>query len=1369
MKKLGIALAVVLTLVLGLCALTVAGMDAMYADINTLQWNGSTPDSGLVGSSTVKINVGQKLYILGWFAEHGKSVDKVVWTLDGEEKECADNYRDRTEIASIQAFADAGWVAEDFIKAGYGKDADMMELLGVDELTDGTYKVAIIGKFTDGSSQTLKSEFTLVVGDGGGVVTQSDHPIKNGGESIGAWIQKGKETNYVEFTTAGKINGFNFHYWASSPATGTGPKATWKAELYKFEKNPDYSFTKAPLKSVEVTSEGDNNPVVNVKWDDALDAGTYIIKFTLLNPDYTEEFNGETKRPYLVLPKIDNPDTSKFAYGGTVFNLSVYGDDVDGDFFIENPANVDAPEIFNIDYVWLHTSGEVIENVGTGPDIGNIKVAVDKGAELFSIIGWYYPQKPIDHFEIQVDDGARTAVAGVYNADTAAVIGSWGYADYEWYRNYTATIQLLEGEHTVNFYVVSYDGTEKLLYSTHYLNDDSNVAYGKRTVVGYTAGAPYGSPYWSEGYLTDGTKWKFSDGTVKNPVPLGWYVQDPADNMIYIDLEDVYDLTEIKLYPMGFAYGTFPNTFTVYTSLDMAAWDVVGGESGLTGNFDSAAPFSYTTANRARYICVVVNTGNNGQVSLGEIEAYGTFVEEGNGLPAYLPYYSNYGGGVRYDDPWNDSSWTGFNTGSLENKIVFNTDVPISAIQFPAAWAAADTPVTFTFKKDGAVVATVEKVFTGDGGFILEFADELPAGEYVLDIKITDDTVNPENGAYAYYLALGYADAAPYGKEYVDQQRGRNVAINLYSSDTTGEGFIKRNYKEGMSRDQVRVDGVDKASVGGNAAVTDIAENLYDSIGKNINFWGWYGNNMGLDKFGVKVDGGEMVYSDRYSDPSIAAHLTNNVFNGDIAYSDRFNIDVEITEGEHTAEVYAITNDGEVLVWTINYKATAAHVPVTRSFDSATDNQYFDSIFINDEEGPRANGNDAVAALKALIDGSAEEINKIGLYGWFASDSPIEQFGYILDDADPVFDDSFVAPFGSPEEEATITGTRAGGKRYRVNVDVSGLKDGAIHVIKVVAKLENGDIVIFDRPNREAIVNYQAPASAETPFVEYMSRDQVTIDGVDKASFGGNAEVTDIADNLYADLGKQLRFWGWYGNNKSLEKYGVRVDGGEAQYFDRYEAEDIVNHFKANLIKDDDVYASRFEIFVDITEGQHTAEVFAVVNGEEHLIWTINYKCMPEEAPAQAEVTAEVNDEGKLVVTVTGEFGDKDWIGIYADGNTPGGSAASLVWWYVGANGGTFELPFEGMSENDRAALLNDDGTVKAGKFVIYLLANDGYDLVEGTEGVEIVVEEQPETQPTTEPGTEPPQTGDALIAMFAVIVVLAMGAAVVFAKKRSF
>jgi LPXTG-motif cell wall-anchored protein len=44
---------------------------------------------------------------------------------------------------------------------------------------------------------------------------------------------------------------------------------------------------------------------------------------------------------------------------------------------------------------------------------------------------------------------------------------------------------------------------------------------------------------------------------------------------------------------------------------------------------------------------------------------------------------------------------------------------------------------------------------------------------------------------------------------------------------------------------------------------------------------------------------------------------------------------------------------------------------------------------------------------------------------------------------------------------------------------------------------------------------------------------------------------------------------------------------------------------------------------------------------------------------------------------------------------------------------------------------------------------------------------EEPVTEPTTQ--ETQPQTGDATVAMFAVLAVLALGAAVVFAKKRSF
>ena len=149
-----------------------------------------------------------------------------------------------------------------------------------------------------------------------------------------------------------------------------------------------------------------------------------------------------------------------------------------------------------------------------------------------------------------------------------------------------------------------------------------------------------------------------------------------------------------------------------------------------------------------------------------------------------------------------------------------------------------------------------------------------------------------------------------------------------------------------------------------------------------------------------------------------------------------------------------------------------------------------------------------------------------------------------------------------------------------------------------------------------------------------MARDQITVDGVDKAEVGGNIEVTDISENLYPEFGRQLRIWGWYGNNRALDKYGVKVDGGEIVYFDRYEAEDIVNHIKTNLIKNQDVFASRFEIFVDITEGRHTAEVFAIVDGEEHLIWTVNYACMPEEAPQTTGDQPQTGDASVAIFAV---------------------------------------------------------------------------------------------------------------------------------------
>ena len=160
MKKL-FAIIVALALTAALCISSFAGLDSLYINANTL--DGSNI-AGEAGKSKVTIEKGDKLFILGWMAKQGTTLEKIYWTLDGVEKECSDVYRDRTEIAANEAYANAGWVADEFVNAGFGKDDGYMEMLGVDSLENGTYSVAIVAKYADGTEADVKSEFTLIVG-----------------------------------------------------------------------------------------------------------------------------------------------------------------------------------------------------------------------------------------------------------------------------------------------------------------------------------------------------------------------------------------------------------------------------------------------------------------------------------------------------------------------------------------------------------------------------------------------------------------------------------------------------------------------------------------------------------------------------------------------------------------------------------------------------------------------------------------------------------------------------------------------------------------------------------------------------------------------------------------------------------------------------------------------------------------------------------------------------------------------------------------------------------------------------------------------------------------------------------------------------
>ena len=127
---------------------------------------------------------------------------------------------------------------------------------------------------------------------------------------------------------------------------------------------------------------------------------------------------------------------------------------------------------------------------------------------------------------------------------------------------------------------------------------------------------------------------------------------------------------------------------------------------------------------------------------------------------------------------------------------------------------------------------------------------------------------------------------------------------------------------------------------------------------------------------------------------------------------------------------------------------------------------------------------------------------------------------------------------------------------------------------------------------------------------EFVSRDQLTVDGADKAKVGGNDEVSEI--DLTDLTGKELRIWGWYASNISTPVFGYKVDNGNVVYgeFAVAAGDDVKAAAKEKVGTQD--HASRYEIMVPIAEGDHTVTAYVRLSNSERAIWTVKYKNGPE-------------------------------------------------------------------------------------------------------------------------------------------------------------
>lgn len=101
--------------------------------------------------------------------------------------------------------------------------------------------------------------------------------------------------------------------------------------------------------------------------------------------------------------------------------------------------------------------------------------------------------------------------------------------------------------------------------------------------------------------------------------------------------------------------------------------------------------------------------------------------------------------------------------------------------------------------------------------------------------------------------------------------------------------------------------------------------------------------------------------------------------------------------------------------------------------------------------------------------------------------------------------------------------------------------------------------------------------------------------------------------------------------------------------------------------------------------------------------------------------------DGKMIVTVSGDFGGTDWIGIYKEGESAdpnNGGIASLVWWYVNEMKNTVTLPDDVKSiRNNRIDEFIADGKIISGSYTVICMADDGYELKDGMDPVTVNIE----------------------------------------------
>ena len=416
--------------------------------------------------------------------------------------------------------------------------------------------------------------------------------------------------------------------------------------------------------------------------------------------------------------------------------------------------------------------------------------------------------------------------------------------------------------------------------------------------------------------------------------------------------------------------------------------------------------------------------------------------------------------------------------------------------------------------------------------------------------------------------------------------------------------------------------------------------------------------------------------------------------------------------------------------------------------------------------------------------------NVLTAAGWAGANYPANNLGYKIDGGENIFDMVEFRNFNTPDEKDIIIGL-AGENAFRFatrgsGIDLSELSNGEHTVTLLLRVTVNGQNAVLEMYTETVnISSEQDPASIRTySFNTVFVNGELYCDTGDALAYLNSNPVTGEVNSI------GIRGWAWI-NNSEIESFGYKLDGGEPVYSEGYlenrgdvygqsgATPETANGFNINPV---DASA--------LANGDHTiTAVIKAKDGTVLEIVTAPFSIEREIPVTEKELETHVNIDA---ITVDGQAQDKTdpltinvangvdkvnfhgWVAanepitkygyrvdggeiVYFEGELGGDDADSVA--IMGAAKGLFG------EEDGNGYRYSHDIPLDEGEHTLELIALCGDEEVAFfTINYTRAAAEQPVTEPETQP-----QTGDAAVAMFAVIAVLAMGAAVVFVKKRAF